>query len=463
MATKKKATASKTRERATTGTTSAKTTTLRRNFGTGGKPARPVFIVDGSRTPFLKARNKPGPFPAANLAVSCGRALLSRQPFEPPAIDEVILGCVMPNADEANIARVVGLRLGIGTDTPAWTVQRNCASGMQALDCAALEIANKRADLILAGGVESMSHAPVLYNHHMVAWLGALSTAKTFGQRVKVFSQLRPKHLKPIIGLLRGLTDPVVGLSMGQTAENLAYRFGISREQMDTFATRSHMRLAQAQDNGHLNEIEPLYDTRGNVYLHDDGLRHDTSVEALAKLRPVFDKPFGLVTAGNSAQVTDGAALLLLASEKAVKEYNLPVIGQLIDSQWSALEPAQMGLGPVHAITPILKRHKFGLDDIDYWEINEAFAAQVLGCLAAWEEETYCQQELGLTAALGSLDQERLNVDGGGVSLGHPVGASGARIVLHLLDVLKRNQAQRGIASLCIGGGQGGAMLVERV
>ena len=464
MATKKKAAASKTRTRKTSSTGSANTAAAsRRKAGTGGKPLRPVFIVDGSRTPFLKARNKPGPFPSASLAVNCGRALLSRQPFEPAAIDEVILGCVMPNADEANIARVVNLRLGIGKDTPAWTVQRNCASGMQALDCAAMEIGSKRADLILAGGVESMSHAPVLYNNAMVTWLGALNSAKTLGQRIKVFSQLRPKHLKPIIGLLRGLTDPVVGLSMGQTAENLAYRFGITREQMDTFATRSHLRLAQAQDEGHLNEIEPLYDTRGNVYLHDDGLRRDSSVEALAKLRPVFDRPFGLVTAGNSAQITDGAALLLLASEKAVKDYNLNVIGQLIDSQWSALEPAQMGLGPVHAITPILTRHKFGLDDIDYWEINEAFAAQVLGCVAAWEEDKYCQEELGLSSALGALDQERLNVDGGGVSIGHPVGASGARIVLHLLDVLKRNQAQRGIASLCIGGGQGGAMLVERV
>ncbi len=463
MATKKKAAASKKRTSSATRSTSSHSASMSHKDGTGGTPSRPVFIVDGSRTPFLKARNKPGPFPAANLAVNCGRALLSRQPFEPPAIDEVILGCVMPNADEANIARVIGLRLGIGKDTPAWTVQRNCASGMQALDCAAMEIASKRADLILAGGVESMSHAPVLYNNAMVTWLGTLNSAKTLGQRIKVFSQLRPKHLKPIIGLLRGLTDPVVGLSMGQTAENLAYRFGITREQMDTFATRSHMRLAQAQDNGHLDEIEPLYDTNGNVYLHDDGLRRDSSVEALAKLRPVFDKPFGLVTAGNSAQVTDGAALLLLASEKAVNDYNLNVIGQLVDSQWSALEPAQMGLGPVHAITPILKRHKFGFDDIDYWEINEAFAAQVLGCLAAWEEDTYCTEELGLNGALGALNQERLNVDGGGVSIGHPVGASGARIVLHLLDVLKRNQAQRGIASLCIGGGQGGAMLVERV
>lgn len=465
MATKKKATTTRkrstTRSRSSTGSSSSPQRNKRK--GTGGKPARPVFIVDGSRTPFLKARNKPGPFSAANLAVNCGRALLARQPFEPAAIDEVILGCVMPNADEANIARVAGLRLGIGNDTPAWTVQRNCASGMQALDCAAMEIASRRADLVMAGGVESMSHAPVLYNHDMVAWLGALSSAKTLGQRLKVISQIRPRHLKPVIGLLRGLTDPVVGLSMGQTAENLAYRFGISREQMDSFATRSHMRLAEAQDNGYLAEIETLYDTRGKVYQQDDGLRRDSSVEALAKLRPVFDRPFGLVTAGNSAQVTDGAALLLLASEKAVKDHNLPVLGQLIDTQWSALEPALMGLGPVHAITPILQRQKQQLDDIDFWEINEAFAAQVLACLLALEEDRYCQENLGLKSALGKLDENKLNIDGGSVSIGHPVGASGARIVLHLLDVLKRKEAKRGIASLCIGGGQGGAMLVERV
>lgn len=461
MATRKKTTTKKSSPAKITAPRSA-SAKRRRNEGTGGKPARPVYIVDGSRTPFLKARNKPGPFPAASLALNCGRALLSRQPFEPGAIDEVILGCVMPNADEANIARVVALRLGIGNDVPAWTVQRNCASGMQALDCAAMEIGARRADLILAGGVESMSHAPVLYNNDMVTWLGALNASRTLVQRLKVFSQLRPKHLKPIIGLLRGLTDPVVGLSMGQTAENLAYRFGISREQMDSYAMRSHQRLAAAQDNGGLNEIEPMYDTRGNVYQSDDGLRRDSSMENLAKLRPVFDRPFGLVTAGNSAQITDGAALLLLASEKAVQEYNLPVLGQIVDTHWGALEPAQMGLGPVHAITPILKRHKLALDDVDYWEINEAFAAQVLACLAAWEDRDYCKQELGLSTALGKLDQERLNVDGGGISLGHPVGASGARIVLHLLDVLRRNNAQRGIASLCIGGGQGGAMLIER-
>jgi acetyl-CoA C-acetyltransferase len=423
---------------------------------------REVYIVDGNRTPFLKAKGKPGPFPAADLAVSIGRVLLSRQPFEPTDFDEVIFGCVMPGPDEANIARVIALRLGCGKHVPAWTVQRNCASGLQAIDCAALDIASGRADLVLAGGVESMSHAPVLYNHDMVGWLADLNGAKTLAARLKVFTQLRPKYLKPVIGLLRGLTDPVVGLSMGQTAENLAQRFNISREEMDQFALRSHSRLAAAQDEGHMNEVEVLYDTRGHYYQHDDGVRRDSDVAKLAKLKPVFDKPFGRVTAGNSAQITDGAACLILASEEAVIKHKLPILGRVVDTQWAGLEPSQMGLGPVHAMTPLMKRHKLSVQDVDYWEINEAFAAQVLACLRAWEDPKYCRTELNARGALGSIDQDRLNIDGGGVSLGHPVGASGARIVLHLLHVLDRKKANRGIASLCIGGGQGGAMLIER-
>lgn len=422
----------------------------------------PVYIVDGSRTPFLKAKGKPGPFTAVDLALGCARPLLARQPFSPEQLDEVIVGCVMPGPDEANIARVIALRLGCGKKVPAWTVQRNCASGMQALDSAAKDIALGRAHLILAGGVESMSHAPVLFNNDMVGWLGRLAMSKTLVDKLKSFTALRPRFLKPIIGLLRGLTDPVVGLSMGQTAENLAYRFKIDRQTMDAFAVQSHQRLAAAQEAGVLNEIEALYDQSGHSYLNDDGVRSDSSVEKLAKLKPVFDRPFGNVTAGNSAQITDGASMLILASEEAVKEYKLKVLGKIVDSQWSGLEPSQMGLGPVHAITPILTRNEFSLSDIDYWEINEAFAAQVLGCLAAWEDLDYCKNELDLDKTIGKLDQSKLNIDGGGVSIGHPVGASGARIVLHLLHVLERNKAKRGIASLCIGGGQGGAMLIER-
>lgn len=424
---------------------------------------RPVYIVDGLRTPFLKARGKPGPFTAANLAVASGRSLLARLPIAPDQLDEVILGCVMPGPDEANIGRVVALRLGCGNHVPAWTVQRNCASGMQALDNAALDIATGRSDLVLAGGVESMSHAPVLYNETMVGWLGALNRARTLGARLKVFSQLRPGHLKPVIGLLRGLTDPVVGLSMGQTAEILAQRFHISREEMDSYAQRSHQRLALAQDQGWLDEVEVIYDTKGKYYEQDDGLRRDTSMESLAKLKPVFDRPFGKVTAGNSAQVTDGAALLVLASETAVEKYGLPVLGRIVDSQWAGLDPSQMGLGPVHAMTPIMQRQQLAIADVDYWEINEAFATQVLACLRAWENEEYCRQELGLAGSMGQLDTARLNIDGGGVSLGHPVGASGARIVLHVLKILQRTNSRTGMASLCIGGGQGGAMLVERI
>jgi len=369
----------------------------------------------------------------------------------------------MPGPDEANIARVVALRLGCDKHVTAWTVQRNCASGMQALDCAVGNIANGRSELVLAGGVESMSHAPVLLSPGMVGWLGDWARAKTLGQRLKTLGQLRLKNLKPVIGLLRGLSDPVVGLSMGQTAENLAYRFGISREQMDTFAVTSHERLARAQDEDWLDEIETIYDDYGKFYNADDGLRRDSSVAGLAKLQPVFDRKFGQVTAGNSAQVTDGAAMLILASAAAVEKYQLPVLGRIVDSEWAGVDPAQMGLGPAHAMAPLLQRHELKIEDVDYWEVNEAFATQVMACVEAWKDETYCRDELGLDAALGEIPHERLNVDGGGVSLGHPVGASGARIVLHLFHVLRRNKAKRGIASLCIGGGQGGAMLVETV
>lgn len=422
----------------------------------------PVYIVDGLRTPFLKAKGGPGPFTAADLAIGAGRALLARQPFEGAELDEVILGCAMPGPDEANIARVVALRLGCGHGVTAWTVQRNCASGMQALDNAFINIADGRSDLVLAGGVESMSHAPVLLGPEMVRWLAEWNGAKNTGARLRTLGRLRPSHLKPVIGLLRGLTDPVVGLSMGQTAENLVWRFGIARERMDVFAAESHRRVAEAQDAGRFSgELECLYDTRGNFYDHDDGLRRDTSLERLARLKPVFDRDFGNVTAGNSAQVTDGAALLLLASERAVRRHDLPVLARIRDSEWAGIDPAQMGLGPAHAMAPIMQRHRLAINDVDFWEINEAFAAQVLAVLEAWKRADYCRDELDLPDVLGEIDPARLNVDGGAIALGHPVGASGARIVLHLAQVLKREGGRLGIASLCIGGGQGGAMLIE--
>jgi acetyl-CoA C-acetyltransferase len=233
---------------------------------------------------------------------------------------------------------------------------------------------------------------------------------------------------------------------------------------MDEYAVESHRRTAFAQDNGHFaGEVEPIYAADGTVYAADDGVRRDSSVEKLAKLKPVFDRNYGNVTAGNSSQVTDGAAMLILASEDAVNEYGLEPLGRVVDANWGALDPAEMGLGPVHAITPLMMRHGLGWSDVDAVEINEAFAAQVLGCLAAWESDSYCREQLGLERAFGKLDRAKLNVDGGAIAVGHPIGASGARVVLHVLKVLQRTGGRRGVASLCIGGGQGGAMLVERV
>lgn len=423
---------------------------------------RPVFVVDGARTPFLKTHGAPGPFSAADLALGAARPLLLRQPFEAGQFDQVVLGCVMPGPDEANIARITALRLGCGDAVPAWTVQRNCASGLQALDSAAHDIAAGRAELVLAGGTEAMSHAPVLLGAAMVAWLAQWSRIRTLGGRLRALTALRPIHLKPVIALLRGLTDPVVGLSMGQTAEVLAQRFSIDRTQMDDYALRSHQRLAQAQVERRLTEIETLYDANGNHYDFDNGVRRDSDMERLGNLKPVFDRNFGQVTAGNSAQISDGAAVVILASEEAVQKHNLPVMGRIVDSHWSGLDPAQMGLGPAHAMSAILQRRRMKPDDIDYWEINEAFATQILAVLAAWQENDYCRNELGRRSAIGEIPMERLNVDGGGISIGHPVGASGARIVLHLLRVLERTGTRRGMASLCIGGGQGGAMLLER-
>jgi acetyl-CoA C-acetyltransferase len=423
--------------------------------------AKPVYVVDGARTPFIKAKAV-GPFSASDLATLAGTQLLKRQPFLPSELDAVILGCVMPSVDEANIARIVALRLGCGDSVPGYTVMRNCASGMQALDTAALEIASGRAELILAGGTEVMSRAPLVLNLQMMNWLANWNAARRVTRRMQLLTQLRPAFFKPIIALLRGLTDPVVGLNMGQTAEELALRFGITRQAMDAFSVESHLRAHRAYEAKKMDEVAPIIDTKGQVYAQDTGIRADSTLEKLATLKPFFDKKFGMVTAANSSQVTDGACVLLLASQEAVDKYKLPVLGQIVDTEWAALAPTYMGLGPVYAMAPILKRHKLALDDIDTFEINEAFAAQVLACTQAFEDQDFCRDELGLKEAVGKIDKSKLNPDGGAIAMGHPVGASGARIVLHALETLKQKNKKRALVSICIGGGQGGAMYLER-
>ena len=425
--------------------------------------SKPVYVVDGARTPFLKARGQRGAFSAADLAVSAGRDLLSRLPFSPKLIDEVVVGCMNPSEDEANIARIISMRLGCGELTPAWTVQRNCASGLQALDCAMKDIQLGRHQLVLAGGTEAMSRAPLIYQPDMANWFARLNAAKKVGAKLATLASFKPRYLKPIIALMRGLTDPLCGFNMGQTAELISYQYGITRAEMDAFAVRSHQALASAQDDEVFSCISPLYASNGRHFESDDGLRRDSSVAKLSKLSPTFDRKFGMVTAGNSSQITDGACMLLLASEEAVEQHGLPVLGKIIDIEWAALDPKVMGLGPSVAVPPLLQRHGMTPDQIDYWELNEAFAAQVIGCLRAWESPEFCKHHLGMDEPFATIDEARLNVDGGAIAMGHPVGATGARIVLQLLHTLKRKQAMSGVATLCIGGGQGGAALLESI
>ena len=396
--------------------------------------------------------------------MQCGRPLLLRQPFAPDAFDQVILGCVNVIADEMNPARVTALRLGMGEAMTAFTVQINCGSGMQSIDTAYRYIREGAMDLVLAGGAESLSHAPLVFNHNAVEWYARMFGARNIWARLVALLGVRPSFFKPVIGLERGLTDPITDLNMGQTAELVAHLFQISRRQADEYASESQHRLAKAQKEGWLtNEVEPLFARDGTVFDHDDGVRPDSTVDSLAKLKPAFERPWGKVTAGNSSQITDGASWVILASEDAVKEHKLEPKAVILDSEWSALDPSVMGLGPVFCSTEILKRHKYALNDIDLWELNEAFAAQVLGCLAAWEDEEFCRNALGLPGAAGSIPRDRLNIDGGAIGVGHPVGASGNRIVLHLINAMHRLRLKRGIATECIGGGQGGAMLIEAI
>ncbi|MCB2076959.1 MAG: acetyl-CoA C-acetyltransferase [Novosphingobium sp.] len=430
---------------------------------TARSKARPVYVIDGSRTPFIKARGKPGPFSPADLAVQCGRPLLMRQPFAPDAFDEVVLGCANQIAGEMNVGRVAALRMGCGEAMQAWTVHRNCGSGMQSLDDAFRHVAHGDADLVLAGGTEALSRAPLVLGDDATEWLAIWQGAKTAGARVKALRQFQIGFLSPEIALKKGLTDPVTGMSMGQTAEELAHRFGITRTQADTYAAESHCRLANAQQQGWLaDEIEPMFAPDGTLYEFDDGVRPESTVESLAKLKPVFET-YGDVTAGNASQVTDGACWMILASEAAVERHKLTPLARICDSEWAGLGPDIMGLGPVLSSVPVMQRAGLSLSDIDLWELNEAFAAQVLACNAAFADDAFCREVLGLDGAVGAIQRDRFNIDGGAISLGHPVGTSGTRIVLHLVNALRRTGGKRGIATECIGGGQGGAMLVEMV
>ena len=423
----------------------------------------PLYIVDGVRTPFCKMGTALAGADAVELGRTAAAAVLARTGLDPAQIDEVIFGCVGQPADAANASRVIALRAGVPDHVPAITVHRNCASGFEALTQAAEKIGAGRGHIFLVGGTESMTRYPLLYNERATRKYGDLAKAKTPAQKIGGLLKFRPADFAPRVTLQLGLTDPVVGLNMGQTAETLARDWRITRETQDHFALQSHQRAAAAR--GRLaEEMWPVYpraSKKPTAVAEDNGVRENQTMEALAKLRPVFEKRGGTVTAGNASQITDGAAALIVMSEEGLRRSGLTPIGRLIDYAYAGCEPARMGLGPVYAIAQAEKRSGLGLKDAELIEINEAFAAQVLACRAAAASAEFGRKHLGRAGALGEIPNEALNVNGGGIALGHPVGASGARLVLTALKELRRRRAKRALVSLCVGGGQGGALWLE--
>ncbi len=409
-----------------------------------------LVILDGIRTPFCKAGSDLAAFPADELGRIAVDALLTRTGVDPHKIDEVIFGCVGQPPDAANVARIIALRAGVPEEVPAVTVHRNCASGFEAVTTAYERMAAGRGSLFLVGGAESMSRVPLFFRESAAEKFAATAKAKSAGQKVAAMAAFRPEDFSPRIGLRLGLTDPFCGLNMGETAEILAREQGISREAQDDFAIRSHNNALAGQERLS-EEIAPIYLAKngGKALTNDNGPRKGQTREVLAKLRPAFDR-YGTVTPGNSSQITDGAVALLVGSEARAKELGIEPLGVLTDYAYAGCDPARMGLGPVFAMNRLESRSGHAAGDADLIEINEAFAAQVLAVLKVRRDQ---EREIPL---------DKLNVNGGAIALGHPVGATGARLVLTALKELGRRKAKSALVSLCVGGGQGGALWLER-
>lgn len=422
-----------------------------------------IAIVDGIRTPFVKAWTLFEDIPAHKLGAIAVRELLERTHLDPAMVDEVIFGAVAQPVEASNVARVISLYAGIPEGKRAYTVSRNCASGLESLTSALEKIRCGLDEIVIAGGAESMSNIPLIFGKDITKIFTRLSRAKNIVEKINIFSQMRPRHFKPVVGLALGLTDPVCGLNMGQTAEILAKEFGISRKEQDEFALLSHKK-AIASKSKIKEEIVPVmvgpgYDV---VVENDNGPRENQSMDALCNLKPYFDRHTGTVTVGNSCQVTDGAcALLVMDEDKALKMGYQP-LGYLRAYNYIGLAPNKMGLGPAYSIPLVLKKAGLKLEDMDLIEINEAFAAQVLACVGALASKKFAEENFSASEALGEIDMDKLNVNGGAIALGHPVGTSGSRLVLTLLKEMKRRSARFGLASLCVGGGQGGAVILER-
>ncbi len=422
-----------------------------------------VVVISGWRTPLGKAGGALAGMSAVDLGVSALRETLAQSPVDAEQLDTVIIGNVIQPVEATNIARVIALLAGVPQHVPAHTVHRNCASGMQAITDAAEKILSGRAEVVLAGGVESMTHAPLLFHDGFREALAGLQKARDLPGKGRALFDLIKAPWKPRISLMEGLTDPTVKLNMGQTAEILAREFGVSREEQDAFSLQSHQRADAAWNNGLFdNEVMHLFPPPGFAAVQrDEGIRASQSMAALAGLKPVFERPLGTVTAGNSSQITDGAAMLILTHREKAEAEGWPMMGYIHDWAYSGCDPKRMGLGPVFCSHKLLRAKGLEMRHIDRVEINEAFAVQVLSCLKAMDSKEFAASYFGEKKVVGVPDMDRLNMLGGAIALGHPVGMSGARLILTLLNQLKRDTGGGlGLATLCVGGGQGGATLL---
>ncbi|MFH1997053.1 MAG: thiolase family protein [Candidatus Omnitrophota bacterium] len=422
-----------------------------------------IAIVDGIRTPFSKAWSVFEDIPAQALGTFCVRELLEMTHLDPNAVDEVIFGAVAQPAEASNVARVVSLYAGIPEQKRAYTVSRNCASGFESATGALEKIRTGLDEIVIAGGAESMSTIPLLFGTKITKLLMRLNKEKSALKKLALLTQFRLSYLKPVPGLALGLTDSVCGLNMGQTAEVLAKEFGIPRREQDEFALASHRKASAAKEKIREEIVPVILPPKFDIVVeHDNGPRENQTMEALAKLKPYFDRHTGTVTVGNSCQVTDGACALLIMDEEKAKAFGYDPLGYIRAYTYVGVEPSRMGLGPAYAIPPALKKAGLSLKDMDLIEINEAFAVQVLACLRLLGSKKFVEENSFSPETAGELDQDKLNVNGGAIALGHPVGVTGSRLILTTLKEMKRRDAKFGLVSLCVGGGQGGAVILER-
>ena len=442
------------------------------------KNPRDVVIVEGVRTPFAKSGTKLKTVHAAQLGQVALKELIAKTNLNVDLVDEVIMGNTGSPSDAVNISRVIALNSGIPLKTSAVTVHRNCASALESITTGYERIKSGTMDMVIAGGAENMSQMPLIMPASISSIIERLGSAKTAGARVSALwdwfkadlkqikemvttPPLVKTKYKPIISLAEGLTDPFVGMNMGMTAEVIAKEFGIGRKEQDEYALKSHQKAVAAKARL-AEEMTPVYlapDFK-EVVTEDIGPRETQTIEALTKLKPFFDKTTGSITAGNSCPITDGAAVLLMMTREKAEALGYKPLVRIRGYAFAGLEPERMGMGPAYSTPIALKRAGLEMKNIGLVELNEAFAAQVMANQKAFDSDEF-GKKIGLSGKIGELRTDILNVNGGAIALGHPVGATGTRIVLTLMKEMKRRNTEFGLATLCIGGGQGGSIIIE--